>query len=70
MNKFKGLFKRYLPIGAVLAVAASNASAASVLSGVDFSGISAEITTAAAALAAVYVVVAGVRLALRFIRGA
>uniref|UniRef100_A0AAU8B4X2 Uncharacterized protein n=1 Tax=Dulem virus 55 TaxID=3145766 RepID=A0AAU8B4X2_9VIRU len=69
MNKFKGLFKRYLPIGTALTLAAGTASAG-VLDGVDFSGISAEITTAAAALAAVYVVVAGVRLALRFIRGA
>ena len=69
MNKIKTLFSRYVPIGVGLTLAAGTASAG-ILDNVDFSGISAEITTAAAALAAVYIVVAGVKLALRFIRGA
>lgn len=69
MSKIKTLFTRYAAVGAGLTLAAGTASAG-VLDGVDFSGISAEITTAAAALAAVYIVVAGAKLALRFIRGA
>lgn len=69
MSKIKSLFKRYLPIGAGLTLAAGTASAG-VLDNVDFSGIGAEIGTAAAAIAAVYVIMAGAKMALRFIRGA
>ena len=70
MSKFLKNLKRNLAVVAGLSLATGYASAASVLGNVDFSGISQEVTTAGAALAVVFVAIAGVRIALGFIRRA
>lgn len=62
--------KGKIALGLGLVAASGMASAAGVLGSVDLSGIGAEVTTAAAALAAVYVVIAGARIALGFIKKA
>lgn len=68
LNKFKNL-KRNIAVVAGTSLLAASANAA-VLNGVDFSGISQEVTTAGAALAVVFVAIAGVRIALGFIKRA
>lgn len=63
--------KGKVALGAGLITASSMASAASnVLGSVDFSGIGTEVAAAAAALAAVYVIIAGAKIALGFIKRA
>lgn len=62
--------KAKVALGFGLVAASGMASAASVLGSVDFSGISSEVGTAAAAIAAVYVVIAGAKIALGFIKRA
>lgn len=70
MDKYKKLLGRLIPVGAGLALISGSASAAGVLGNVDFSGIGSEVGTAAAAIAAVYVIIAGARIALGFIKRA
>lgn len=71
MSKFLKNLKRNIAVVAGLSLATGYASAAGgVLGNVDFSGISSEVTTAGAALAVVFVAIAGVRIALGFIKRA
>lgn len=70
MSKFLKNLKRNLAVVAGLSLATGYASAASVLGNVDFSGISQEVQTAGAAMAIAFVAIAGVRIALGFIKRA
>lgn len=63
--------KGKIALGVGLVAASGMASAANVLGSVDFSGIGSEVgAAAAAAIAAVYVVIAGAKIALGFIKRA
>lgn len=62
--------KGKIALGVGLVAASGMASAANVLGSVDFSGIGSEVGAAAAAIAAVYVVIAGAKIALGFIKRA
>lgn len=62
--------KGKIALVAGLSLASGMASAAGVLGSVDFSGIGSEVTTAAAAIAGVYVIIAGAKIALGFIKRA
>jgi len=68
-NKFKNLKRNAVVLVSALA-AAGYASADSILGNVDFSGVSSEVKTVAAAMAAVFVVIAGARIAIGFIKRA
>lgn len=70
MSKFLKNLKRNLAVVAGLSLATGYASAASVLGNVDFSGISQEVQTAGAAMAIAFVAIAGVKIALGFIKRA
>ena len=61
---FKKQAQRFLLVGLSVLALSGTANAAGVLGNIDFSSISSEVTTAAAALAAVFVVIAGARIAL------
>ena len=70
MSKFLKNLKRNLAVVAGLSLATGYASAASVLGNVDFSGISQEVQTAGAAMAIAFVAIAGVKIAVGFIKRA